>query len=146
MIALSAELLHYRSDTAMHAPSGKRGRGCTCRVANTLGHARRLHLKREFDAVLTAPTLRLRRGSMWAAARPNDMDMARLGMIVGKRVLRRAVDRNRAKRVIREAFRQRPAMPAVDVVVRVLSPLAGSRDADRLFSALEDVWRKRSGT
>ena len=83
---------------------------------------------------------------MWAAARPNDMDMARLGMIVGKRVLRRAVDRNRAKRVIREAFRQRPAMPAVDVVVRVLSPLAGSRDADRLFSALEDVWRKRSGT
>ena len=107
---------------------------------------RRLRLKREFDAVLTKPALRLRRGSLWAAARPNAKGIARLGLIVGKRVLRRAVDRNRTKRLIRESFRQRTGLPAVDVVVRVLSPLAARADADRLFAALEDVLAARMGS
>ena len=39
-------------------------------------------------------------------ARRNKSDCSRLGMIVSRRVDRRAVGRNRIKRVIRESFRQ----------------------------------------
>ncbi len=39
-------------------------------------------------------------------ARRNESDCSRLGMTVSRRVDRRAVGRNRIKRVIRESFRQ----------------------------------------
>lgn len=45
---------------------------------------------------------------------------ARLGLIVAKKIVRRAVDRNYARRVIREWFRLNlHQMPCVDMVVRV---------------------------
>ena len=51
------------------------------------------------------------------------MQTARIGLIVSKRALRHAVDRNRAKRVIRETFRlNRADLPAVDIVVQVTGP------------------------
>lgn len=47
---------------------------------------------------------------------------ARMGMVVAKRVLPRAVDRNRVKRHLRETFRHRAStLPAVDLVVQPLS-------------------------
>jgi len=46
----------------------------------------------------------------------------RLGMVIGKKLLRRAVDRNRVKRCIREGFRlQYPALPACDLIVRLIA-------------------------
>ena len=45
---------------------------------------------------------------------------ARLGVIVGKRFVARAVDRNSVKRVVREVFRsRRTQLPPTDYVVRV---------------------------
>lgn len=45
---------------------------------------------------------------------------ARLGMVVGKRTMPKAVSRNFAKRLIRECFRQNMSqLPAVDYVVRI---------------------------
>jgi ribonuclease P protein component len=45
---------------------------------------------------------------------------ARLGLVVGKRALPRAHERNRARRVLRETFRRRRAsLPAMDIVVQV---------------------------
>lgn len=45
---------------------------------------------------------------------------ARLGMVVGKRTMPRAVARNFAKRLIRECFRQNLAqLPSQDFVVRI---------------------------
>jgi len=49
----------------------------------------------------------------------------RAGFVVGRKVLPRAVDRNRLKRCVREALRAaRPALEAVDLIVRVKRPLA----------------------
>ncbi|MDZ4314260.1 MAG: ribonuclease P protein component [Azonexus sp.] len=45
---------------------------------------------------------------------------ARLGLVVGKKQLKRSVDRNRVKRIIREQFRcLRSTLPACDFVVRL---------------------------
>ena len=98
----------------------------------------------DFDVVLRFPQLRFRRGPFVLMAGATDAASARLGLIVAKRVLRRAVDRNRAKRVIRESFRQHGDLPPLDVVVRLLvgSPPLPAQ-ADRLFATLTTLWAER---
>ena len=70
---------------------------------------------------------------------------ARLGVVVGKKLLKRAVDRNKVKRIIREQFRvQRPSLPACDLVVR-LAAKPGLLDGKLLagdFLALLDRLRR----
>ena len=39
-------------------------------------------------------------------AAPNDLDYPRLGLAISKKHAKRAVDRNRIKRIVRESFRQ----------------------------------------
>lgn len=51
---------------------------------------------------------------------PNQIGHARLGLVVGKKVARRAVDRNYMRRVLREFFRmQQHEINHVDLVIRV---------------------------
>ncbi len=46
----------------------------------------------------------------------------RLGLVVGRKLVRSAVARNRLKRVLREQFRlERPRLPAFDLVFRVIA-------------------------
>lgn len=50
--------------------------------------------------------------------RLNDQDHARLGLAIAKKAIKRAVDRNRIKRIIRESFRQvQHQLPYIDIVV-----------------------------
>jgi ribonuclease P protein component len=54
----------------------------------------------------------------------NGMGVSRLGIIVSKRVAPDSVDRNYAKRLIREGFRREfPAKCALDIVIRLRCPL-----------------------
>ena len=53
----------------------------------------------------------------------------RLGIITAKKVARRAVDRNRARRLIREAFRScRAELLAKDLVVQMRTDLRGQEN------------------
>jgi ribonuclease P protein component len=53
-------------------------------------------------------------------AEPNGLDQARIGIVTGKKVAPRAVDRNRVKRMVREVFRVcRGRLTGLDVVVRL---------------------------
>ena len=96
----------------------------------------RLTAKADFDQVF-AGNQRARTDTLLVMARPNAMGHARLGMIIAKRLLARAVDRNRVKRCVRESFRQvRAELPACDFVVRLLArPVPGeeARDLSRTF-------------
>jgi ribonuclease P protein component len=54
----------------------------------------------------------------------------RVGYVIGKKLLGRAVDRNRLKRKLREAIRvRRPAMNAFDLVLRLRQPCAAAEVA-----------------
>lgn len=59
-------------------------------------------------------------------AGPNKLLHARLGIIAGKKVAARAVDRNRAKRLIREAFRAAAGiLGPYDITLQIRSDLRG---------------------
>jgi ribonuclease P protein component len=52
------------------------------------------------------------------------MHTARLGLIVGKRGVQKAHERNRIKRVIRDYFRQRTQdLATLDIVIQVMAEL-----------------------
>jgi len=87
--------------------------------------------KSDFDRVF-AENQRARTDFLMVMVRPNQAGFPRLGMIVAKRILRRAVDRNRVKRCVRESFWLiLPELPACDFVVRLLvKPTPGDEARD----------------
>lgn len=91
----------------------------------------RLVVKADFDRVV-ANNQRARTDYLMVMAHPNEVGHPRLGMVIAKRLLARAVDRNRVKRCVRESFRQVLAeLPACDFVVRLIAkPVPGDEARD----------------
>ncbi|MEI7901739.1 MAG: ribonuclease P protein component [bacterium] len=67
----------------------------------------------------------------------------RVGVVVSKRTFRRAVDRNRAKRLMREAFRlsRHNLMPQVDMILIARAGIAGKR-CQEVMQDFEQVCRR----
>ena len=81
-------------------------------------------------------------GCFRVIARPATGGMSRLGLAVSRKVDRRAVGRNRIKRLVRESFRHwRAATPGepLDIVVLARPGAAGAAN-EKLFSSLERHW------
>ena len=80
--------------------------------------------------------------------RPEGNTEARLGLVVAKKLLKRAVDRNKVKRVVREQFRLRLAgLPAVDLIVRLAAkpaPLDSKLLAEDFLALLDKLQRPRN--
>jgi len=74
--------------------------------------------------------------------RENGLGHARLGLAISKRVSRRAVERNRIKRLLRESFRRvRHQLPAVDLMVMAREQAAGVPGAE-LLREIDGLWKK----
>lgn len=98
----------------------------------------RLRRPSEFAAVMASRS-RLRGGVFELRYRDNGSAGARLGVVIPKRLAKRAVLRNRLKRLIRETFRiSRSGLPAQDLVFR-LSRSLGSESID---SDSNIAWRR----
>lgn len=50
-------------------------------------------------------------------AMPNQLNKPRLGFVFSKKNLKKAVDRNKFKRMFREAFRLQTSLPNIDIIV-----------------------------
>jgi ribonuclease P protein component len=75
-------------------------------------------------------------------ARPNGLGHARLGLAVGVRAAGNAVNRNRVKRVVREAFRHiHQELPAVDLVVNA-RPAAGKASNADMTASVMALWNR----
>ncbi len=74
--------------------------------------------------------------------RANELGHARLGLAISKRVSKRAVERNRIKRLLRESFRRvRHQLPAVDLMVMAREQASGVPGAE-LLAEIGGLWSK----
>lgn len=97
----------------------------------------RLTRPAEFEQVFSQ-NQRARTDFYVVLARPNQAGIARLGLVIGKRLLPHAVDRNRVKRCVRESFRLvRSQLPACDFVVRLIGRPTPGDEAREITRALQ---------
>lgn len=109
----------------------------------------KLHFSRElrlvtpvqFKAVFEQP-FRASTPEITLLARPNSISLPRLGLTVAKKHLKRAHDRNRIKRIVRESFRlKQQDLPACDFVF-VAKKGIGQLDNLTLRLTLEKLWQR----
>ena len=120
---------------------------------NALPKSARLNKQHDFTAVFRCNNRRVgdRYWTVLALPRePQDGSMAeapayrsaRLGLAIAKKRARRAVDRNRLKRIVRESFRQHQAMlSGFDIIVMNRDSCVGASNAD-LNRSLQRLWKK----
>jgi ribonuclease P protein component len=78
--------------------------------------------------------------------RENEAGSARLGLAISRKCARRAVDRQRIKRLVRESFRQhRQGLAHVDIVV-MCRPVVNEWDDDRIRTSLQRFWARLSAS
>ena len=114
------------------------------RLSDTPGEsfcrARRLTIPAQFKLVFQKNTRSADR--YWTVLfRPNELGHPRLGMAVAKKKAKRAVDRNRLKRTVRESFRCQQKLSGVDIVVlpREACVLANNTE---LRNSLDKHWSR----
>ena len=76
--------------------------------------------------------------------RRNESEIARLGLAISKKQCKKASERNRLKRIIRESFRQHQAeLEGLDIVVMNKAAAAEEKNS-ALRSSLETHWNNSS--
>ena len=68
----------------------------------------------------------------------------RLGLAISKKRARRAVDRNRIKRIIRESFRHSQAGLAGKDIIVLARDITAETDNGSLFLSLQNHWQRLS--
>ena len=97
------------------------------------------HFEYVFSHAVAAPN-----PDLTLLARRNELNHPRVGITVAKKNVRRACDRNRLKRLIRESFRlNQHNMPNIDIVVVVKKGL-NVRDNQAIHTLLNKQWIKLS--
>lgn len=74
--------------------------------------------------------------------RVNNLDHARLGLALSKKMIAKAHDRNRIKRLLREGFRQ-TQLPAVDMIFLARHGVAKNTNLS-INTVLSKTWEKLS--
>jgi ribonuclease P protein component len=102
----------------------------------------RLLASAQFTPLFNQPTWRASSQHFLLLVSPNGLAAPRLGIVVGKRRVRRAVDRNLLKRLIRESFRHLgDELAGLDIVVLVRANL-DHPDPAAIATELTRVWAK----
>ncbi|SHE72095.1 ribonuclease P protein component [Modicisalibacter ilicicola DSM 19980] len=110
--------------------------------SQTFPRTLRLLTAGEYRHVFEQADYRVHGKGLLALARDNSLGHVRVGLVFSKKNVRRAVDRNRLKRLVRESIRLRQQrLPAVDIVVLARR---GVNDLDNatLHRQLHGMWRR----
>jgi ribonuclease P protein component len=106
--------------------------------------ARRLLTARDYSQVFDDAQAKASHKYLLLLARVNDTPGHRLGLVIAKKNVRKAVQRNRIKRVAREFFRTLPtSSPGIDVVLLTRRGIDQLDNAE-LSTILQQQWQKLS--
>jgi len=102
----------------------------------------RLLTARDYRHVFETAAFKVHGKGLMALASPSECGHPRLGLIFSKKNVRRAVDRNRLKRIVRESIRlHQHRLPSVDIVVLARR---GVHELDNatVHRQLHGMWRR----
>lgn len=106
-------------------------------MKQTFGKSLRLLNSGDFQRVFDSPCFRISHQNLLLLACHNGYGFPRLGLVVAKKHLRLAVDRNRIKRLCRESFRKRQTdLADLDLIVLSRHGLDKFENTD-VFSLLD---------
>jgi ribonuclease P protein component len=107
--------------------------------------ALRLLTPADYKQVFDDAKLRVSSKEVLILARLNQLDHPRLGLVVAKKHVRRATQRNRIKRVVRESFRHQQATltgaAGIDTILLARGGL-DKLDNRALNDLLDQLWRQ----
>lgn len=105
------------------------------------GKKRRLLGASDFQPVFKNARFKVSCQYLLVLAVAGDIPCPRLGLVIAKKNVSRAVDRNRVKRILRESFRlNQGLLPAVDIVILARSGV-GSLDKDAIRIKIDKLWQ-----
>ena len=94
----------------------------------------------DYKAVFDTAQYKVSCRSFLLLASPNSATYPRLGLIVAKKNVARAVQRNRVKRLIRESFRHNKALVAGFDIVVLARKGAGNLSNGRISERVQVLW------
>ena len=106
----------------------------------TFNHNSRLSQPDHYRRVFECPEYKVSSRAFLILAASGATQSSRLGVVVAKKAIRRAVRRNRIKRLVREQFRHHPFDEAIDLVVLARSG-ANQMDNPSVWEELDRLWR-----
>jgi ribonuclease P protein component len=96
----------------------------------------------DFKTVFDDAPLRASHAVFLLLARPNHLTLPRLGLVIAKKHIRLAVDRNRVKRLIRETFRaKQQQLVGIDVIVLARKGM-NELSNKALIEQLDSQWQR----
>ena len=102
----------------------------------------RLLTPAQFKRVFDGATCKASGPSLLLLARENSLGHARLGLVIAKKNIRFAVQRNRIKRIVRESFRHLPRQnQGIDAIVLARRGL-DEMDNSALRTMIDKQWLK----
>lgn len=106
------------------------------------GKQQRLLNAADYSSVFNDAPIRASHPNFLVLARPNHAAHAKLGLVVSKKNVRHAVNRNLIKRVARETFRlQQHNLPAIDAIVLARRG-ADAVPKDQLAAIFNGLWKR----
>ena len=106
--------------------------------------SKRLLTAKDYKAVFDQAQWKVSCRELLCLAKPNGFDSPRLGLIIAKKNVKLAVERNRVKRVIRESFRlHQQELPNADLIILARKGLADLSNAE-LHQLFEKQWQRLS--
>ena len=104
--------------------------------------ADRLLHSSDFTPVFDDAPFRASHPQFLILSRPNALGQPRLGLVIAKKNVHRAVNRNRLKRLIRESFRgKQHHLPAIDAIVLARRGTENLNNSE-IHNILNDLWKR----
>jgi ribonuclease P protein component len=95
----------------------------------------------DYRTVFNGAQLKVSDRNLLILATPNQLPYPRVGLVIAKKNVRLAVQRNRVKRIIRESFRLQYSLPNLDIVVLARKGM-GDLDNPALRRLIEQSWQR----